>query len=251
MELQPTATSSTNLAGLLHTANHAHVPTRFGETRRDSRSGEDGALTSSAASRLVYARASDEQLIVAAKSSDDRAFEELSRRYVPLIRKMASRIVRNREDAEDIVQDSLLKAYNCLPKFKESCAFSSWITKIAINTSLMLLRKRKSRPEVSFDQPFETSDGAMLRDFAHYSPNSERTYARQQAIDVLSRAVDRLPSAYRSIVDLFHIQEKSVRETANSLGITVASAKSRLFRARRLLRTRLASQQISIFDACQ
>lgn len=197
-----------------------------------------------------YAHASDDQLLAAAKSSDERAFEALSGRHLRWIRKRVYSILRNLEDTEDVVQDSLLKAYRHLPEFRESHGFSTWITKIAVNTALMLLRKRKSRPEVSFDPGGEADQTWRIWDVPDSSPSIERQYAREEALEFMSRAMNRLPAIYRNVLEQYHIQEKSMAEAADKLGITVASAKTRLFRARRALRSMLEEQRISIFDAC-
>jgi len=196
-----------------------------------------------------YARASEDQLLAAAKGSDERAFEELSNRYVRSIRKRVYSIVRNPEDTEDVVQDSLLKAYRHLPEFRQSCDFATWMTKIAINTALMLLRKRRSRHEVSLTQTGENDEKWSVWDIPDPAPTTEQTYARKETLTFMSRVLNGLPPVYRTVVEQYHAQEKSLRETADKLGITVASAKSRLFRARRRLRARL-EQQISILDAC-
>src|SRR5215469_4045143 len=100
---------------------------------------------------LGYREASDEALLAAARSSDECAFAELSDRYRKSIHNTASRIVRHREDAEDVVQDTLFKAYTHLKHFRGACRFSSWLTSIAINSALMLLRRRRSRSEISCD----------------------------------------------------------------------------------------------------
>jgi RNA polymerase sigma-70 factor (ECF subfamily) len=196
-------------------------------------------------SKSTYSNASDDQLLTAAKSSDGRAFEELSYRHLGSIRKRVYSIVRNPEDTDDVVQDSLLSAYSHLQKFRESCSFSTWITRIAINAALMLLRKRKSHPEVSLDQSAEADQSWSTWEVPDTSPNAERAYAMEEALEIMSRAVKRLPPEYRSVLEQCHAQERSLRETADRLGITIASAKSRLFRARRTLRSRLEGRQIS------
>jgi RNA polymerase sigma-70 factor (ECF subfamily) len=205
---------------------------------------------SAAQGEIDYLHRSDDQLLAAAKTSDERAFEMLSGRYIRSIRKRVYSIVRNSEDTEDVVQDSLLKAYRHLPEFRESYGFSKWITRIAINTALMLLRKRKARPEVSFDHVGGVGQTWGTWETADPSPDTERAYAAQEALEIMSRAVKSLPPLYRNVLEQYHVQEKSLREAADKLGITVASAKSRLFRARLALRARLEGQRISAFDAC-
>jgi RNA polymerase sigma-70 factor (ECF subfamily) len=186
-----------------------------------------------------YSCATEDVLIAEAKSSNGRAFEELSGRHLRSIRRTVYRIVRNLEDTEDVLQDSLLKAYCSLPEFKESCKFSTWITKIAVNSALMLLRKRKARPEVSLIRSDAGDQTGKTWDIADPSSSIERRLATQEARDLLSRAVEMLPANYRNVLEQFHLQEKSMREAADTLGISIPTAKARLFRARRALRSRL------------
>lgn len=197
-----------------------------------------------------YAGASDDELLAAAKASDGRAFAELSGRYVRLMRKRVYSIVRNPEETDDVIQDSLLKAYRHLQEFRGSYNFSKWITRIAINTALMLMRRRKSRPEVPIDRDDDVDQTWSMGNIQDASASTERKYAKQETLEFLSRAMNELPPMYRSVLEQYHVQEKSLRDVAELLGITVASVKSRLFRARRFLRSRLEGQQISIVDAC-
>jgi RNA polymerase sigma-70 factor (ECF subfamily) len=192
-----------------------------------------------------YSCATDDVLVAAAKSSDGRAFEELSSRHVNSIHRTVYRIVRNLEDTEDVMQDSLLKAYCSLPEFRASCKFSTWITKIAINSALMLLRKRKARPEASSLRSDAADQTGKMWDIADPSSSIERKLAAQEARALLSRAVETLPASYRNVLEQFHIRELSMREAADTLGISIATAKSRLLRARRTLRSKLKRKNIS------
>jgi RNA polymerase sigma-70 factor (ECF subfamily) len=277
MELQHTLTTPTNLPVFLGTAGDheflksaaetheqssdlrqlaaLHSETEqstggwFADSQRVAKQAFPEDAFSTPRSENDYARASNDQLLAAAKSSDDRAFEELSGRHVRWIRKRVYSILRNLEDTEDVVQDSLLKAYRHLPEFRESHGFSTWITKIAVNTALMLLRKRKSRPEVSFALGGEADKTSRIWDVPDPYQSIERKYAREETLEFMSRAVNRLPAPYRNVLEQYHAQEKSMTEAADKLGITVASAKTRLFRARRRLRSMLEGQRISILDA--
>lgn len=200
--------------------------------------------------RIDYAHASEEELLAAARSSDHKAFVELSGRCMNSVRRKVYRIVKNREDSEDVIQDALLKAYCHLPEFRGSAGFSTWLTRIAINTALSLLRKRRSRPEVSNEQSGDADQPVTTWDFPDPSPNAERTYSRKRAVEVLSRAVKRLRPMDRNTLELFHVQEMSMKQMADSLGITVSSAKSRLHRARIAVRSTLERERISLADAC-
>lgn len=230
--------------------NNIYQPTARGLDDQEIARSLASEISSVLPSRIDYAQASDEQLIAAAKASDGRAFEVLSDRYLGSMRKVVYRIVRNQEDAEDVMQDSLLKAYCRLSDFREACGFSTWITKIAINTARMLLRKKRRRSELSLIQSGGIDQTEQICDIPDLSPSTEQRYARQEMLEFMLRAINRLPAANRRVLEQYHAHEKSIQETADTLGISVASAKSRLFRARRTLRVRLERQQLSIFDAC-
>ena len=195
---------------------------------------------------LDYRGASDEELLAAARSSDERAFAELSGRYRKSIHNTASRIVRHREDAEDVVQNTLFKAYIHLKDFRGTCRLSSWLTTIAINSALMLLRKRRSRSEVSCDQRGNEDRTWEIWEFPDPSPNPEQIYEKHQALDILSRVVTRLPPAYRSVLtQQLHDPEQSMQRIADTVGITVSATKSRLRRARLSIRSTLKKSELS------
>ena len=196
-----------------------------------------------------YAHASDDELLAAARNSDGCALAELCRRHAASIRARICRIVRNREDVEDVLQDATYKAFVNLHCFRGTCAFSVWLTQIAINSALMLLRKRRTRSETSYDSCPDQERGWEKWDFPDRSPNPEQLYVRQQALDQMLLAVDRLSPRYRNLVKQFHGTEQSLQETAEKLGIKVSTAKSRLLRARLKLRTRLEKRRISFADA--
>jgi RNA polymerase sigma-70 factor (ECF subfamily) len=201
---------------------------------------------------LEYINASHDELLDAARNSDGCAFAELCRRHAGSIQKRVFRILRNREDTdtEDALQDAICKAFVNLYCFRGACAFSTWLTQIAINSALMLMRKRSSRAETSYDQPTDQDQEWQMWEFPDRSPNPEQIYVRQQAIERMSVAVNRLSPPYRDIVQQFHGSEQSLQETAEKLGIGVGAAKSRLMRARLKIRSRLEKQRISFADTC-
>ena len=195
-----------------------------------------------------YSRASDDELLVAARSSDGRAFAELCRRHARSIQKKVFGMLRNREDAEDVLQDAICSAFVHLQCFRGTCAFSTWLTQIAINAALMLMRKRRSRSETSYDQRSDQDQERPIWEFADRSPNPEQIYAKRQVIERMAVAVNRLSPRYRDLVQQFHGTEQSLQETAQKLGINVGAAKSRLMRARLKMRSRLEMQGISFAD---
>jgi RNA polymerase sigma-70 factor (ECF subfamily) len=197
-----------------------------------------------------YSQTSDEQLLAGARAFDERAFQELSRRCQASLRNRVFRIVRNREDTEDVMQETLLKAYTHLKGFQGTCRFSTWLTRIAINSALMALRKRKSRSEVPHDQQGNEEQKWEVWEFPDPSPNPEQACRKHQVIESVSLAVSRLPLAQRSLFELHHVHEHSVQECADAVGITVAAAKARLLRARLTIRTVLAKSRLCSTDAC-
>jgi len=180
----------------------------------------------------------DEELLLAARSGCHAAFAELQNTYSRPIYKRILSITRNREDAEDALQDTFLRAYLALPSFEGRSEFSSWLMRIGINSALMLLRRRRCRPEASFEPPnqdFERN-GAFI-DVPDVALNPEQLYDQQQRCHVIRRALQRLDPKLRAALSIRVSGEHSMKEIAQDLGLSVASVKARLHRARkRLLR---------------
>jgi RNA polymerase sigma-70 factor (ECF subfamily) len=160
------------------------------------------------------------------------------------------RMLRNREDADDVLQEAIYKAFVHLHSFRGTCRFSVWLTQIAINSAFMLMRKRRSHSEVSYDQRTDPDQEIQTWEFPDRSPNPEQIYVKRQAIERMLVAVNRLSPRDRGLVQQFHGTEQSLQETADQLGIKVGTAKSRLLRARMKIRSNLKKQKISFADAC-
>ena len=188
---------------------------------------------------LGYTATGDLDLVSAAKGGDQHAFTELCCRHSSLLKRSIIRIVRNREDAEDVFQDTLVRAFSNLAGFRAQCSFRTWIMTIATNNSLMLLRKRRNRPETGFG--FITAEGKEVEilQVSDPSPNPEQHYAKRQASHRLRHALNMLPQGFRMLVEFHHQDELTLVDAANEIGITVAAAKSRLLRARNKLRRSL------------
>jgi RNA polymerase sigma-70 factor, ECF subfamily len=182
----------------------------------------------------------DVALVDAARQGDTAAFEKLVRQYDRQIFRVAQHITQNREDAEDITQDVFMKAYGKLDQFQGNSKFSTWLTRIAVNESLMRLRKRKTSRTVSMDQEVQTEEGSIPRDFADWTPNPEQQYGSSELSDILQRTIAGLPPGFRTVFTLRDIENLSTEETAEALGLSVPAVKSRLLRARLQLRERLS-----------
>lgn len=182
----------------------------------------------------------DVALVERARGGDAAAFEKLVRQYDRPIFRVAQHITQNREDAEDIVQDVFLKAYNKLNQFQGNSKFSTWLTRIAVNESLMRLRKRKTSRTVSMDQDVQTEEGSIPRDFADWTPDPEQQYSQSELGDILKKTIAGLSPGFRTVFTLRDIENLSTEETAQALGLSVPAVKSRLLRARLQLRERLS-----------
>jgi RNA polymerase sigma factor (sigma-70 family) len=191
---------------------------------------------------LCHESASEAQLLVAARDGDERAFVELTSRCVAQVRSRIFRIVRNRQDAEDALQDSLFRAHVHLHQFRGASSFSSWLHRIAINSAVMVLRKRKVFTVISSDRNEDDPSSWDALDVPDRSPNPEQVYSKRQSLECLSNAVERLPSSLRGVIEKVYDGECSVQEAADAMGISIAATKSRLVRARRMLRLALEEQ---------
>ncbi len=171
----------------------------------------------------------DEHLLVAAaKRGDGAAFEELVNRYERKIFRLTMNITRNREDAEDAMQDAFLKSYAHLKDFQ----------RIAANEALMRLRKRRPN-QFSLDEPIEGDEELMPRELQDWGPSPEQRFAQTEMHEILSDVIDKLEADFRVVFVLRDIEELSTEETAKALGISVPAVKSRLLRARLKLRQKL------------
>jgi RNA polymerase sigma-70 factor (ECF subfamily) len=181
----------------------------------------------------------DEHLLVAAaKRGDAAAFEELVNRYERKIFRLTMNITRNREDAEDAMQDAFLKSYAHLKDFQEDSRFYTWLVRIAANEALMRLRKRRPN-QFSLDEPIEGDEDLMPRELEDWGPSPEQRFAQTEMRDILSDVIDKLEPDFRVVFVLRDIEELSTQETAKALGISVPAVKSRLLRARLKLRQKL------------
>lgn len=181
----------------------------------------------------------DEPLLVkAAKAGDTTAFEELVNRYERKIFRLTMNITRNREDAEDAMQDAFMKAYSHLSTFQEDSRFYTWLVRIAANEALMRLRKRRPN-QVSLDEPVEGQDDLIPREIQDWGPSPEQRFAQSEMHRILDQAIDELGPDFRTVFVLRDIEELSTDEAAAVLGISVPAVKSRLLRARLKLRQKL------------
>ncbi len=179
----------------------------------------------------------DEELVRRAQADEDRAFGELVSRYETKVFSLALKMVRNPEDAEDVLQDTFLRAYRGIKSFKGNSTFSTWIYRITANSALMRLRKRQL-PTVSIEDADERETPINIADWA---PGPVEQLLSQELQRVMDEAIEALPAEFRQVFVLRDIEEMSNAETAEVLDLSVAAVKSRLHRARLRVRDRLAT----------
>jgi len=172
-------------------------------------------------------------LVAAAKIGETAALDTLYQAHAPRLLRAAYQITRNREDAEDAVQNAFLSAVLHLQSFDGRSTFSTWLTRIGINSALMIIRKRRNLREISVYGSTEDGPTWEARDSA---PNPERRYAERERNEFLRTEVRRLRPRIRRALQLHTFQENSIKETALQLGISVSAAKARVFRAIAVLR---------------
>jgi RNA polymerase sigma-70 factor (ECF subfamily) len=189
---------------------------------------------------IKVGEATDElSLVRAAKAGSMEAFEQLIRRYDRNVFRIAQHITQNREDAEDVVQDAFLKAFQNLQGFQEQSKFYTWLVRIAVNEALMKLRKRRTGKIVSLDEDVQTEDDSVPREVADWSPNPEQLYNQAELKDILEKTIQGLPAGFRTVFVLRDVEGLSTEETAEALNLSIPAVKSRLLRARLQLRNRL------------
>ena len=177
-------------------------------------------------------------MIEMAKRGDEAAFGQLWLRHRRRLSYAASRILRNQDDAEDVVQESFLKAYCHIRTFDARSQFSTWITRIVINTALMSLRKKCRHVDVSINDGLPENEGYW--ELPDQSPDAESRYLRSECLYHLSSAIQALPPILRNVVEIRLARDGTLREVAEAIGISIPAAKSRLFRAQQRLRMSLS-----------
>lgn len=186
----------------------------------------------------------DTTLVRAAQRGDKHAFAQLVAKYEQRVYNLARKMMRDQQDAEDVLQETFLSVYRHLDEFQGDAAFATWLYRIATNASLMKLRGRKP-PPLSLDEPVESDayagDGAMPREIVDWNFTPEEALLSTEVREQMDAAVAALPESMRAVFVLRDIEGLSVQETAEVLGISVPNVKTRLHRARLMLRENLSA----------
>lgn len=184
----------------------------------------------------------DLDLVLASKAGDVAAFEELVARYDRKLLRIAQHITHNLEDAQDVVQETFLKVFHSLQAFRGDSKFSTWLFRIAVNQSLMGLRKQRTKQRAGAELPLNLDDeGNLPVDFSDWRPNPEELYKTAELRELLTEALQELSPALRVVFVLHDVEGYSLRETADAVGVSLPAVKTRSLRARLQLRERLAA----------
>jgi RNA polymerase sigma-70 factor (ECF subfamily) len=195
--------------------------------------------TGSAQFEVMADTGDDLDLVQASKHGDIAAFEELVKRYDRTLFRIAQSVTHNREDSQDAVQETFLKAYQHLGDFRGDSKFSTWLIRIAVNQSLMKLRKQRAIREESLDEDFQGDSDKLPREVIDWAPNPEQLYRTSELRQILIKTIDELPPSLRVVFVLQDLEALSTDQTAEALNLSQSAVKSRLWRARLQLRERL------------
>jgi RNA polymerase sigma factor (sigma-70 family) len=180
----------------------------------------------------------DDQLIADALQGDQKAYEALLARHNKAIFHVVMKIVRNREESQDLVQETFMKAFNALASYRSEYRFSTWLYKIAANCAIDFVRKKRIEA-LSLDKPIETKDGRVEFEVPDSSWDPEQDLVRKQKLKSIEEAIDSLPDKYREVIIYRHRDDKPYEEIADILKVPVGTVKARIFRARELLKKKL------------
>ena len=181
-------------------------------------------------------------LVAAAKRGQTAAFDELWQSYSQRILLTTYRVTRNHEDAEDALQDSFLRAFLHIQEFDGRARFSTWLTRIAINSSLMILRKKQPSIELPVNDRGDQRGNRAFETIPCHAPDPEALCTQRERERILRRAIGKLRPAIRQVIELQKLREYSLRETAKLMGLSVGATKTRLSRAKTALRKSLKPQ---------
>lgn len=186
----------------------------------------------------AFQEESDSTLVAATKNGESQAFEFLVKRHQTKIFTVAFRITRNREDAQDVVQQSFHKAFVHLSTFQGKSSFSTWLTRIVINEALMCLRRNRAMRQISLEDTESEPGTVFSMDVHNRRESPSDMYEQQERERILCQAMDHLSTEFRTALRL-KLEDRTVGEAAQILGVGIVALKSRLFRARRKLRVLL------------
>ena len=176
----------------------------------------------------------DDKLVAAAVEGDEAAYAQLVDKYQRALFFHIAKLVKDREQIEDLVQEAFMKAFGNLKSYNTDYAFSTWLYRIATNHSIDYLRKKKLQT-LSIDEPQKTKDGELEIQLPDESYITDREIIRKQRKKIIHRSIENLPEKYREVIRMRHMEEKSYQEIADILDLPLGTVKAHIFRAREML----------------
>jgi RNA polymerase sigma-70 factor (ECF subfamily) len=183
-------------------------------------------------------RQEDKRLIERALNGDENAFKTLLEKYRNLVFSIMLKMVRNKQEAEDLTQEAFMKAFASLSSFNEEFAFSTWLMKIASNNCIDFLRKKKLKT-YSIHEPIQYKDEKIEMDIPDQDPSPERTLIQSERSRLIEETINELPERYRYVIILRHKEEKSYEEISEIMNLPLGTVKAQIFRAREILNKKL------------
>ena len=184
--------------------------------------------------RRLDSRVEDSNLIQEALGGNDKAYKRLMQKYHDAIFNFIFKMVRDRQQVEDLTQEAFIKAFASLKNFNDEFAFSTWLYKIATNNSIDFIRKRKLQM-YSIDKPIESKDSDYAFELPDESYEADKDLISGQKTKLLNEAIAKLPEKYKMVIRLRHVEERSYEEIAASLNLPIGTVKAHIFRAREML----------------
>jgi RNA polymerase sigma-70 factor (ECF subfamily) len=180
----------------------------------------------------------DKKLIDLALRGEETAFKALLEKYRNLVFSIMLKMVRNKQEAEDLTQEAFMKAFASLSSFNDEFAFSTWLMKIASNNCIDFLRKKKLKT-YSIHEPIQYKDEKIEIEIPDLDPSPERTLIQSERSNMIEKTINELPERYRYVIILRHKEEKSYEEIAEIMNLPLGTVKAQIFRAREILNKRL------------
>lgn len=187
----------------------------------------------------------DRALVEQAIAGKEAAYEALMQKYRKALYHHIARMVRDRQEVDDLVQESFIKAFGALESYSSQYAFSTWLYKIATNHTIDYLRKKKL-PTFSIDQPVRTKEGEMSYELPDATYRPDRHLVEDERKSLIQEAIDALPPKYYRVIVMRHQQEKTYEEIARELDLPLGTVKAHIFRARELLNKYLRDKRGSL-----
>jgi len=188
-------------------------------------------------------KSDNSELIKKAIEGDESSYSNLLENYRGAIYNLLFKMVRNKEETEDLVQEAFMKAFKALPSFNEEYAFSTWLYKIAINNCIDHMRKKKLKT-YSINKPVQSNDGELDREFPDTSMSPDKSILSEERSNIIESAIDELPANYKTAIIMRHSEEKSYEEISQILNIPLGTVKARIFRAREMLKKKLKDKAL-------